>query len=87
MRKRNMQKIKTRAEILSSPYITQTEIARLLELSYRDAKQVYQLARQRDTEQLGERLSIYANKTRLKSVLFVTGLDYNMLAKQIRWEE
>ncbi len=74
---------KTREELLSETYLNCTEIRILLKLSQRKARKVWILAMERDREELGDYL-IYENKARFKTVMKVSGNDYNLLARQIK---
>lgn len=89
MQKRNMPrpKRKTKAEILKSPFITQTETGRLLDLGYSEAKRVFQMARDRDLDQIGEARMVHVSKVRLTSVLWVVGIDYDLLMEQVKGGE
>lgn len=77
-------KVRSREEILHTPFVTQTEVGRLLDLSYRDAKEVFDRAHDRDIEQIGRDRMVHLSKVRLKSVLWAVGLDYGMLEKQVK---
>lgn len=70
-----MRKAKSRDEILESPYVTKTEVQRLLGESYRTASRVYNLALQKDLAELGGRM-IYPDgeKVRITSVCWVMGI-------------
>lgn len=75
--------MKSREEILQSSYLNKVEIARLLQIGPSQSFQVFNLAMRLDDQQLGE-WKIYHNRVRLKSVMKVTGTDFNMLQKQIK---
>lgn len=70
-----MRKIKSRNEILESPYVTKTEVQRLFGESYRTTSRVYSLALQKDLAELEGRM-IYPDgeKVRLSSVCWVMGI-------------
>ena len=74
---------KTREELLSTSYLNATEIARLLDLPYRQANKVFKLSQKVDQEQL-KGLLCYDNKVRFKTVLKVSGTDLNVLIRQIK---
>lgn len=77
------QRVKTREELLSCQYLNISEIGRLLAVPDRQAKKIYEHSMRIDREQLKE-LLIFDNKVRFKTVMKVTGNDYNLLAKQIK---
>ena len=64
-------------------YLTIKDVQRLLGVSWRAAKKAYTLADDLDDEELG-RFRIEPHKVRIKSVLHVTGTNYNLLQKQIK---
>ena len=70
-----MRKVKSRDEILESPYVTKTEIQRLLGESYTTATRIYSLALQKDRDELSDRL-VYplGEKVRLTSVCWALGI-------------
>lgn len=70
-----MKRAKNREEILDSPYVTKTEIRRLLGVSYTTASRIYELALKKDQAELRGRLIYpYGEKTRLSSVCWVLGI-------------
>ena len=77
-------KAKTKLEILRSPFVTQTEVGRLLDLGYNESKRVFQMAYNRDLDQIGEARMVHITKVRLKSVLWAVGLDFDMMEKQMK---
>ena len=77
-------KAKTKLEILRSPFLTQTEVGRLLDLGYNESKRVFQMAYDRDLDQIGEARMVHISKVRLKSVLWAVGLDFDMLERQVK---
>ena len=70
-----MRRVKTRNEILESPYVTKTEIQRLMGESYATATRIYSLALQKDRDELSDRL-VYplGEKVRLTSVCWALGI-------------
>lgn len=75
--------MKTREQVLGQSYLTIKDVQRLLGVSWRAAKKAYTLADDLDDEELG-RFRIEPRKVRIKSVLHVTGTNYNLLQKQIK---
>lgn len=76
-------RVKTREQLLSAPYLSTVEIGRLLDIPYRQAKKIFTVSMKIDQEQLKE-LMIFDNKVRFKTVMKVSGNDFNLLAKQIK---
>lgn len=76
-------RVKTREQLLSDPYLSIVEISRLLDIPYRQAKKIFTVSMKIDQEQLKE-LMIFDNKVRFKTVMKVSGNDFNLLAKQIK---
>ena len=62
------------------------DIARLLQIGYPRAKKIYNVAFEKDKEEL-KKYILFENKVRLKTVLDVTGMNYNLLLKQINESE
>lgn len=77
-----MQRKRTRTELLHTQYLNTSEIARLLEIPRTRAKKIFTIAIAEDKRQLGTR-QIYDTKVRIKTVLDVAGLNYNLLARQV----
>lgn len=78
-----MQRSKSRLELLSVMYLNTSEIARLLDIPRPRAKRIFDIAMHEDKAQLGTR-QIYDTKVRLKTVMAVAGINYNLLSKQIK---
>lgn len=74
---------KTRLEVFQQGYLNISDIAILLKRPWVKAKKIYLLADDLDDEELG-RFRIEPHKVRIKSVLHVTGTNYNLLQKQIK---
>lgn len=75
-----MKKAKSRDEIINSPYVTKTEIRRLLGESYGTATRIYDLALKKDQAELAGRLVYpYGEKVRLESVCWVMGIKLKNL--------
>lgn len=75
------QRKKTREEILSQPFLNTTDIAKLLAVSRPKAERIYSAANQIDSEL---KYRIEPTKVRMTSMLKVTGLNFNILTKQIK---
>ena len=70
-----MRKIKSREEILESPYVSKTEVQRLFGESYGTSTRIYQKALEKDRIELKDRLIYpYGEKVRLTSVCWVLGI-------------
>ena len=70
-----MRKIKSREEILESPYVTKAEVQRLFGESYGTSTRIYQMALEKDRAELKDRLIYpYGEKVRLASVCWVLGV-------------
>lgn len=70
-----MKKVKSRDEILDSPYVTKTEIRRLFGESYGTASRIYEMALEKDRAELSGRMIYqYGEKVRLSSVCWVMGI-------------
>lgn len=78
-----MQRVKTREELLTQPFLKASDIQRLLGVSYKSAKKIYTLADKLDTDQLGD-YRIEARKVRFTTVCKVTGVTLATLQKQIK---
>ena len=78
-----MQRTKTREEILAQPYLTKADIKKLLRVSQGKAVRIYRFAESIDKEFFKE-FRIEPAKVRITSVCKVTGISFNMLAKQIK---
>ena len=71
----DMKKVKSRDEIIASPYVTKTEIRRLFGESYGTSTRIYQKALEKDRIELKDRLIYpYGEKVRLESVCWVMGI-------------
>ena len=81
-----MMKTKSRESLLSTVYLNRSEIARLLDIPRPRANKIFALAMKEDKRQLGER-HLYDTKVRIKTVLDVAGVNYNLLARQIKAEQ
>lgn len=79
-----MQRKKTRAELLAQQYLSKSDIRHLLMMPWATATHVYQKAQELDDKTL--KFRVYETRVRTSSVLKVTGLSYNLLAKQIKGE-
>lgn len=69
-----MRVIKSREEIINSPYITKTEVQRLTGESYKTASRIYDLALKKDREELDDLIYLSGQKVRLTSVCSVLGI-------------
>lgn len=78
-----MQKLRSREELITMPYLTQTEVGRLLGLKYATARRVYGIARRMDDEELGDMI-IEPRKARMSSVLKAAGISFEALKKQVK---
>lgn len=77
--------MKSREELLSEAFICKSEIKRLLNVSTSVASKVFTVAHDTDLAELGRpRMFYYGKKVRLKTVLKVMGIDFNLLSKQIK---
>lgn len=77
--------MKTRKELLTEAFICKSEIKRLLNVSTSVASKVFDVAHQIDLQELGRsRMFYYGKKVRLKTVMKVMGIDFNLLSKQIK---
>ena len=85
-RKEITRKKRTRKEIIGLQYLSTMDIARLLQIGYPRAKKIYNVAFEKDKEEL-KKYILFENKVRLKTVLDVTGMNYNLLLKQINESE
>ena len=78
-----MKKAKSREEILDSPYVSKTEIQRLTGEGYRTASRIYEMALEKDREELADRLIYqYGEKVRITSVCWVLGIKYSEIKKR-----
>lgn len=75
--------MKSREDLLKEVYLNKSEISRLLKISPPAAKRMFDSAMEIDNEQLGK-WKIYDNRVRIKSVMKVAGVDFNLLQKQIK---
>lgn len=78
-----MQRLRSREELLTLPYLKQSDISRLLCLPYSTASRVYKRARALDDEELGD-MVIEPRKARMTSVLRVAGITFESLKKQVK---
>lgn len=77
-----MRKAKTLIEILSSAYITKTELGVISDYSGRHLDRAYQLASEKDKNDLADRLIYTAGeKIRLTSACWVMGISLSQLQK------
>ena len=77
-----MRKAKTLIEILSSAYITKTELSVISDYSGRHLDRAYQLASEKDKKDLANRLIYTAGeKIRLTSACWVMGISLAQLQK------
>lgn len=77
-----MKRKRTRSECIELVYLNKTDIQTLLEVSQYVAARIYEAADTIDRE-LGS-MRIEPRKVRMKSVLKVSGADFNLLRKQIK---
>ena len=70
---------KTKKDILNQYYVSQTDIQRLLGISYKHAKKVFDIL----IAQQDEEFRIYDRKVPLKDVLGLMRINYNFLRKQV----
>lgn len=75
--------MKSEAEILQQRYLNKRDIQVLLQVSRRTADKYFKIARQMDEDELQDRV-IEENRARTSSVLKVSGMDYDLLMKQIK---
>lgn len=78
-----MQRLKSRLETLGCPYVTTTDIKRLIGCETGVARRVYAAARKIDVEQLGEAWMVHPHKVRTTTALQVLGLDYEQLRAMV----
>lgn len=76
----------TRMEILSQYYVTQTDIQKLLQMTQKKAKKIYEKISEMENQELGE-FRAHDNKVALKKVLKCLKIDYNFLVRQCQLEE
>ena len=81
-----MRKKKSRAELISQPYLNITDISRLLDVSWAKADRIFCLADQLDHEDLGQ-MRIEPTKVRITSVCKVIGMSLNTLRKLVENEK
>lgn len=77
-----MQKKKTRAELISKPFLNITDISRLLDVSWAKAERIFCLADRLDSEDLRD-MRIEPTKVRITSVCKVIGMSINTLQKLV----
>ena len=77
--------IKTRLQILNSPYLYKTEILRLLDQGDEEADTTFRFAQEYDIQMAGgyDRL-VSKTKVTIEAVLHVTGKTEEMLEKQVK---
>lgn len=73
----------TRKEIASQAYLTQTDIMRLLDCTYGEARKVFQVADMIDNEKLGG-YRIDDRKVRITSVCRACGIDLKHISQLIK---
>ena len=78
-----MQRLKTREEIVTQPFVNKADIQKLFLVGYSTATKIYQAANQLDDDQLGI-YRIEPTKVRITSVCKVSGVSLNTLQKQIK---
>lgn len=78
-----MKRKRTRAELIASAYLTQTDVMRLLDCSYSDARKIYRIADKIDAEKLGA-YRVENRKVRISSVCRATGLDIKQLSQLVK---
>lgn len=76
----------TRMEILSQYYVTQTDIQKLLQMTHKKAKKIYEMVSEMENQELGE-FRAHDNKVALKKALKCLRIDYNFLVRQCQLEE
>lgn len=72
---------RSREECLALPYLRKTEIATLLQVSQETAYRIYAAADKLDQKM---EFRVEPTKVRMQSVMKVTEMNYNLLAKQIK---
>lgn len=72
-----------REELLKATYLNQSDIACMLQVPRYQAKKIFDKAKELDEKQLKD-LVIYDTKVRMQSVMKVTGINFNLLQKQIK---
>lgn len=77
-----MQRTKTRQEIFNSHYLSKSDIRKLLDISEKKARKVYELAEEIDKEELGK-YRIEDTKVRKKSVIKVYGIGAKDLEREV----
>lgn len=78
-----MQRTKSREEIFTQPYLTKTDIKKLLQVSQGKAVRIYRFAETIDNEFFKE-FRIEPTKVRITSVCKVVGISLDTLQKQIK---
>lgn len=81
-----MQKKRTRAELISKPFLNITDISRLLDVSWYKAEKIYTLADKIDHEEL-KGMRIEPTRVRITSVCKVIGMSLNTLRKLVENEK
>ena len=77
-----MKRIRSREELISKPYLSKTEIGRLLDVSWAKAERIFCLADKLDFEDLKD-MRIEPTKVRITSVCKVIGMSINTLQKLV----
>ena len=77
-----MKRIRSREELISKPYLSKTEIGRLLDVSWGKAEKIYTFADEIDHNELGK-MRIEPTQVRITSVCKVIGISVNGLKKLI----
>lgn len=78
-----MQRMKSREEICTQYYLSQTDIRKLLQVGYSQAKRIYSFASDIDDQELNKwRIEPY--KVRMTSVCKVIGTTVPALQRQIK---
>lgn len=69
-----MKRVRSTEEMYQALHLRQTEIERLFDLSYNEAKAVYEKAREKDCEELSDKV-LFADKVRMESVRWAMGIS------------
>lgn len=77
--------MKTREDLIQENWLCRSDIMTLFKINRSGAEKIFTLAHQRDEEKLGRaRMHYYGRKVSLKSAIWASGSDFNMLLKQIK---
>lgn len=80
--KNQMQRLKTKEEILDSQFVSKADIKKLFGIGSERANKIYKLADEIDNADLKYR--IFDNRVRITSMCKVVGISINLLQKQIK---